>query len=116
MLAKANLQAIYGNRPPVKITIGNFIDGSPKITATIANKIRVFVKKYGDYRTIECIGFTEGPTVLKTDKLLSKQRASNACAYVSKTLKKKFLQKPLKAGQDTVQSSQRRRVTITLTD
>lgn len=115
-IAKANLQAIYGNRPPVKITIGNFIDGSPKITATIANKIRAFVKKYGDYRTIECIGFTEGPTVLKTDKLLSKQRASNACAYVSKTLKKKFLQKPLKAGQDTVQSSQRRRVTITLTD
>jgi hypothetical protein len=103
-------------RPPVTTTIGNFIDGSPVITAEIGKRIAAFIKKYSDYRTIECIGFTEGPTVLKTDKALSLARATNACGYVKKTLKKSFVQVPLKAKQDTVENNQRRRITITLRD
>ena len=103
-------------RPPVTVTIGNFIDGSPVITAEIGKRIASFIKKYSDYRTIECIGFTEGPTVLSTDKALSKARATNACGYVRKTLKKTFVQLPLKAKQDTIENNQRRRITITLRD
>jgi hypothetical protein len=103
-------------RPPVTTTIGNFIDGSPVITAEIGKRIAAFIKKYSDYRTIECIGYTEGPTVLKTDKALSLARATNACGYVKKTLKKSFVQVPLKAKQDTVENNQRRRITITLRD
>jgi hypothetical protein len=103
-------------RPPVTTTIGNFIDGSPVITAEIGKRIAAFIKKYLDYRTIECIGYTEGPTVLKTDKALSLARATNACGYVKKTLKKSFVQVPLKAKQDTVENNQRRRITITLRD
>jgi hypothetical protein len=103
-------------RPPVTTTIGNFIDGSPVITAEIAKRITAFIKKYSDYRTIECIGYTEGPTVLKTDKALSLARATNACGYVKKTLKKLFVQVPLEAKQDTVENNQRRRITITLRD
>lgn len=103
-------------RPPRTITIGNFIDGSPVITKKIAASISAFIKKYSDYRNIECVGFTEGPTVLKTDRALSVARATNACAFVSKTLKVKFNQLPLRAGQDTVENPGRRRVVITLTD
>lgn len=105
-----------GARPPVTITIGNFIDGSPVITKAIAAKIKAFMAKYNDYRTIECIGYTEGPTVLKTDKALSLKRATNACGYVRNNLKKVMVQLPLKSGQDTIEQSQRRRITITLRD
>jgi hypothetical protein len=116
LIAKANLEAIYTKRPPVTITIGNFIDGSPRITALIGSKIRAFIKRYADYRTIECIGYTEGPTVLKTDKWLSTQRATNACGYVKTNLKKKFVQLKIKAAQGTVEASENRRITITLRD
>jgi CshA-type fibril repeat protein len=103
-------------RPPVTVTIGNFIDGSPVITKAIASKIRAFMKKYPDYANIECIGYTEGPTVLKTDRALSAARAKNACAYVTKSLTKKFVKVTRKAAQETVEASERRRITITLTD
>lgn len=117
-VARANLEANYGGsgRPPVSITIPNFLDGSPVITNTIARKITAFVKKYPDYKYIECVGYTEGPTVLPTDKWLSKQRALNSCAFVKNTLKMKFIQRPARYGQDTIESSQRRRVVITLSD
>ena len=116
LIAKANLEAVYTKRPPVTINIGNFIDGSPRITALIGSKIRAFIKRYADYRTIECVGFTEGPTVLKTDKWLSNQRAINACGFVKTNLKKKFVQLPIKAAQGTVEARENRRITITLRD
>ena len=103
-------------RPPRTITIGNFIDGSPVITKAIAASITAFVKKYGDYKNVTCVGFTEGPTVLKTDAALSRQRAVNACGYIMKTLKAKFVVLSITSGQDTVENPVRRRVVITLTD
>jgi hypothetical protein len=103
-------------RPPVTVTIGNFIDGSPAITLQVASRIRGFLAMYPDYRTIECVGFTEGPTVLKTDEWLSKQRATNACNFVTGVLKKKLRIYALKNKQDLIVSSGMRRVTITLRD
>ena len=103
-------------RPPRTITIGNFIDGSPVITKQIAASIKAFVTKYSDYKNLECVGYTEGPTVLATDRALSLARATNACNYALKTLKFTFKQLPLRAGQDTVEHPGRRRVVLTLTD
>ncbi len=103
-------------RPPRTITIGNFIDGSPVITPRIASSIRAFVNKYNDYKNIECVGYTEGPTVLPTDRALSMRRAVNACNYVLKTLKFSYTLVGTRAGQDTVEHPGRRRVVITLTD
>jgi hypothetical protein len=74
------------------------------------------VKKYSDYKNVTCVGFTEGPTVLKTDAALSRQRAVNACGYIMKTLKAKFVVLSITSGQDTVENPGRRRVVITLTD
>lgn len=104
------------NRPPRTITIGNFIDGSPAITPRIAAIIRAFVNKYRDYKNIECVGYTEGPTVLPTDRALSMRRAVNSCNFVLRTLKVKYTLVGTKAGQDTVENPMRRRVVITLTD
>ena len=103
-------------RPPRTITIGNFIDGSPVITSRIAASIRAFVNKYSDYKNIECVGYTEGPTVLPTDKALSMRRAVNACSYVLTTLKFKYVLVGTRSAQDTVEDPGRRRVIITLTD
>ncbi len=108
--------AAPSKRPPRTITIGNFIDGSPVITPRIASSIRAFVKKYNDYKNVECVGYTEGPTVLPTDRALSLRRAVNSCNFILNTLRMKYKLVGTSSGQDTVESPQRRRVVITLTD
>ena len=103
-------------RPPVTVTIGGFPDGSPKLTASIKTRINEFLKKYSDYKTITCVGYTEGPTVLKTDAWLSKQRAINSCAYAKTGLAKTMSLLATRAGQNTKEAASVRRVVITLTD
>ncbi len=61
-------------------------------------------------------GYTEGPTVLKTDAALSKARAVNGCAYVLAGLGKNLTLKQLTFGQGTFEAAKFRRITITLTD
>lgn len=107
---------IAKKRPPVTITIGGFNPGSPVLTKAIKAKIKAFLAAYTDYRTIECIGFTMGPTVLAVDDWLSMTRATNACGFVKKNLKSKLVQLPLKNKQETVLGAQIRRITITLRD
>jgi uncharacterized repeat protein (TIGR02543 family) len=103
-------------RPPVTVTIGGFNPGSPILTSAIKAQIAAFMKAYVGYRTIECSGFTMGPTVLKVDKWLSTTRAINGCDYVLKTLKSKVKALPLKNKMETVLGSQIRRITLTLRD
>jgi uncharacterized repeat protein (TIGR02543 family) len=103
-------------RGPVTVVISGFADGSPVLTKTIKAKIDAFLKKYNDYKVIQCVGFTEGPTVLKTDKALSLARANNSCNYALAGLGKGLKAKAAKFGNDTVEQAQLRRVEITLSD
>jgi CshA-type fibril repeat protein len=103
-------------RPPVTVTIGGFNPGSPILTTEIKNQIAAFMKAYVGYKTIECIGFTMGPTVLKVDKWLSTTRASNACDYILKALKSKVTALHLKNKIETTLGSSIRRITLTLRD
>ena len=103
-------------RPPVTVTIGGFNPGSPILTTEIKRQIAAFMKAYVGYKTIECIGFTMGPSVLKVDKWLSTTRASNSCDYILKTLKSKVTALPLKNKMETVVGSLVRRITLTLRD
>lgn len=103
-------------RPPVSVTIGGFPDGSPTLTASIKSRINQFLKKYPDYKNIKCVGYTEGPTVLKTDARLSKQRAVNACGYAKSGLARSMALIGTAAGQDTKEAASVRRVVITLSD
>ena len=103
-------------RGPVTVTISGFADGSPVLTAAIKAKINAFLLAHADYKNVFCIGYTEGPTVLKTDAALSKARSTNACGYVKSGLGKKLTVKSVRAGQDTIEADHKRRVTITLTD
>lgn len=103
-------------RPPVTVTIGGFNDGSPVLTTRIKASINAFLKKYSDYKNIECVGYTEGPTVLKTDYKLSKQRAINSCTFATQGLAKGMHLNGMSSGQDLKEAASVRRVVITLTD
>ena len=103
-------------RGPVTITISGFADGSPVMTDSIKAQVNAFLKAYADYRQVTCVGFTEGPTVLPTDTALSRQRALNACGFVKSGLGKSLFVNKVRAGQDTVEASHLRRITITLND
>ena len=108
--------SVAKTRGPVTVTISGFADGSPALTAAIRAKIDAFLRAHADYKNVFCIGYTEGPTVLKTDAALSKARAVNGCAYVKSGLGKKLNLSKLTSGQGTVEAAKFRRITITLTD
>ena len=103
-------------RGPVTITISGFADGSPVLTAAIKAKINAFLRAHADYKNLYCIGYTEGPSVLPTDKALSKQRATNACGFVKSGLGKKLVVRKVSDGQGVIEADKFRRITITLTD
>ncbi len=103
-------------RGPVTITISGFADGSPVLTSAIKAKITAFMRAHADYKNLYCIGYTEGPTVLPTDKALSKQRAVNACGFVKAGLGKKLVVRKMSDGQGVIEADKFRRITITLTD
>ena len=100
----------------VTATFSGFANGSPKLTASMKAKINAFLKAHSDFKTITCVGYTEGPTVLKGDYALSKARAQNACAFAQTGLAKTMSLLGVKAGQDVKEADALRRVVITLTD
>jgi hypothetical protein len=69
----------------VSMTIPGFAPGSPTLTWAMKTRIRNFVNKYKDFTSIECVGYTMGPTVLKVDRWLSSTRGKNGCAYAMAT-------------------------------
>lgn len=101
-------------RQPVSITIGGFKPGSPVLTKQIQAAIKKFIAKYPDYKKVSAVGVTDGPTVLKVDKTLSKSRAENALSFLTKTLKAPVAVADVKAKQETKKGSSVRRVVITL--
>lgn len=105
-----------GSRPPVTKTISGFADGSPVLTPAIKAKINAFLKAHADYKNISCVGYTEGPTVLKSDFALSLKRAKNSCSFAKSGIAKKMTLAPLKSGQNLKEANAVRRVVITLTD
>ncbi len=103
-------------RGPVTITISGFADGSPVLTSAIRAQINVFLRAHRDYRNLFCIGYTEGPTVLPTDRALSRQRSVNACNFVKSGLGKSLIVRSTSAKQGVIEADKFRRITITLTD
>jgi hypothetical protein len=105
------------NRGPVTVTIAGFADGSPVMTSAIKAKIVAFLKAYPDYKYVTCIGYTEGPTVLKTDAALSRARAVNGCGYVAQTaLGKLLIRTPIQTINGVIEAHHERKITITLND
>jgi uncharacterized repeat protein (TIGR02543 family) len=64
--------------------ISGFEPGSWAITKLIKNSIDAFFKSMKNPSKISCVGFTRGPTVLKTDANLSFRRGQEVCRYLGK--------------------------------
>lgn len=62
----------------------NFAPGSATLTAKHLAKLKSTARTSAGFKTMVCIGFTMGPTVLKADKVLSMNRANNVCAALHK--------------------------------
>jgi outer membrane protein OmpA-like peptidoglycan-associated protein len=62
----------------------NFAPGSAALTAKHRAKLKSTAKASAGFKTMVCIGYTMGPTVLKADKILSMNRANNVCAALHK--------------------------------
>jgi uncharacterized repeat protein (TIGR02543 family) len=60
-----------------------FAPGSPVINAAVRAEVNAMLRKYARFATtIECTGFTMGPTVLRVDAKLSSDRAANVCRLI----------------------------------
>jgi uncharacterized repeat protein (TIGR02543 family) len=60
-----------------------FAPGSPVINAAVRAEVDAMLRKYARFATtIECTGFTMGPTVLRVDAKLSSDRAANVCRLI----------------------------------
>jgi surface protein len=69
---------------PIKFTVAGFAKGSDKLTSSRRISIEKFLKANKTIKSIECIGSTEGPTVLKIDAKLAMKRGAAVCSVAKK--------------------------------
>ncbi len=104
----------HWQKNPVLIASG-FADGSPLLNKSTKAAILSFAQRNPGFSKVQCIGYTEGPTVLASDLRLSKLRGQNACAMVKHLLGSSIQVIHVDAVQTRVESAQQRRVKILLT-
>ena len=66
------------------LRVSGFKPGSAALTASMKSSIRNFAKSAELTSKASCVGYTMGPTILKGDQALAKQRAQNVCNYLAK--------------------------------
>jgi uncharacterized repeat protein (TIGR02543 family) len=103
-------------KKPVSTTISGFSQGKAFLPASVKAKVKAFLKKHPGYKHIVVTGYTEGPTVLKTDRKLSLARASQTYKYIAKSLKAHFTTKKLKSFQGKTVGVKFRKIKIELND
>lgn len=101
-------------RKTATLIVAGFADGSPILASVTKAKITKFVNAHKTYKKALCTGYTEGPTVLKGDAALSKQRGMNACDLVRILTGRKISVASVSAVQSTIENAHNRRVKIVL--
>ena len=66
--------------------ITGFIPGSSVLTKSIKSQILALVEAHKTETVWSCAGFSQGPTVLRTDAALAIRRAKAACSYLKSLL------------------------------
>jgi hypothetical protein len=107
---------VVSKRPPVRLVLKNFVDGSPELRESFKERIAEFVTKYSDYRVMACTGYTEGPTILSSDPKLALDRATNVCNYAQGVQGIEFELVPPRGLNETQVADWVRRAVITLRD
>ena len=89
-----------------------FAPGSPVINRAVRAEVDAMLRKYARFATtIECTGFTMGPTVLRVDAKLSSDRATNVCRLI-KQLRPKLNVISVKGQQELRLGGEIRRVEV----
>lgn len=89
-----------------------FAPGSPVINRAVRNEVNLMLRKYARFATtIQCTGFTMGPTVLRVDAKLSRDRAANVCRLI-KQLRPKLNVISTKGQQELRLGGEIRRVEV----
>ena len=109
------IQIITAKSPKV-LTVSGFKDGSALLTKSMQSRIDAFLSKYSGYKKLTVAGYTEGPTILKSDRALSSRRASAARTYIKSFLKYEAQIVTIIGSTSKVKSSSLRKVKITLSD
>lgn len=103
-------------RKPVSAVFGGFKNGSSVLTSDMKKRIKSFIAKHSDYKSIAIKGFTEGPSILKRDYALSRQRAFVALGFIKSTSTQMFDYSKIDFGQQKKLGSAVRRIEVTLRD
>ena len=92
-----------------------FAPGSPVINRAVRNEVILMLRKHARFATtIQCTGFTMGPTVLRVDAKLSSDRAKNVCRLI-KQLRPKLNVISTKGQQELRLGGEIRRVEVRFT-
>jgi hypothetical protein len=63
----------------------SFAPGSAAINSIVKSQIILMIRKFASHSSaLQCVGYTSGPTVLKSDARLSKARADAVCNLIKK--------------------------------
>lgn len=96
------------------LTLTGFKPGSSVLSAAMKKQIAKFAKSSASLQRVSCVGYTMGPTILRRDQELARNRARNVCTYLSsvnlptQSLTAKSVNTKFKSGTY-------RRTTITIT-
>ena len=93
----------------IKRTVSGFAPGSSELTDALKALIREKYEEVGSPLKVTCIGYTQGPTNLDSDRQLSLDRATVACDYL-KTLNPEIEVLRMEGKQEVPVGSSVRRV------
>jgi len=98
------------------VGVANMFDqGSSVINARVRSQVVAMLRQYGSIATnVECSGFTMGPTVLRSDPALSKDRAVAVCGLI-KELRPRLVVVKMSGKQETKLGGVIRRVEVLFT-
>lgn len=84
--------ASMGPRPgapesaPTIRTLSNFVSGSAALTSRMKKTLSLMAKANAGATSMRCVGFTSGPTVLRTDRSLALARAQSVCQFLQSAM------------------------------
>lgn len=99
----------------VRLVLPGFRDGSAVLTSNMKARIGHFMRVNQGYAFLQCQGWTEGPTILSTDRKLAQQRSNVACRFAISVAFDSLKVKSKTYSNSIVESPKLRRIVLTLT-
>ncbi len=66
------------------LKVTGFKPGSSVLSSSMKKAISKFAKTSSSIENVSCVGYTMGPTILRGDQALARNRARNVCSYLAK--------------------------------